>query len=418
MSLTGSMYTASTALDVFGVSMAVVGHNIANVNTAGFKSSRVDFADVFPTVFGELETGHGVYVVDANRVFTQGALESTSKVTDLAIGGNGFFILRDAAGGSYYSRAGQFQLDNAYELVNPQGYFLQGVSGNISLAAQQTQPAQATANLSAVFNLDSAATTAVAPFPGTLDASQSAWVSASNFSMITTVYDSQGAAHDLNFLFRKTAPNTWDYRVVGARSELDATAPNSTELRQLGTGGTLRFNPNGTFNAGLSTIADIAGMNWINGAASQTITATGLSFGGSTQYAKASSLTSLLQDGWPPGALKSIDIDAQGNVRGVYSNGNSQLIDTIQLAHFANVDDLEPFGDTLFLPTVESGAALVGLAGTGGRGNIVSGALELSTVDLATEFVTMLISQRAFQINSQVITTADEMYSVAAELKA
>ena len=108
MSITGSMYTASTALGAFGASMAVVGNNIANLNTAGFKASRVDFADVLPTLFGELETGHGVYVVDANRVFTQGALESTSKVTDLAIGGNGFFILHDSTGGSYYSRAGQF----------------------------------------------------------------------------------------------------------------------------------------------------------------------------------------------------------------------------------------------------------------------------------------------------------------------
>jgi flagellar hook protein FlgE len=412
------MYTATTALDAFGVSMAVVGHNIANVNTAGFKGSRVDFADVFPTALGEIETGHGVYVVDANRVFTQGALESTSNVTDLAIGGNGFFILRDAAGGNYYSRAGQFQLDNAYSLVNPQGYFLQGASGNISLAGQQTQAAQATTNLNTVFNLDSAATTPVAAFPGTLDASQNAWVSASNFSMITTIYDSQGAAHDLNFFFRKTAPNMWDYRVAGARSELDATAPTSTELRQLGAGGTVTFNANGTLNTSLSTITDISGMTWTNGAASQTIAAAGLSFAGSTQYARASTLATLAHDGWPPGTLRSIDIDAQGNVRGVYSNGNSQLVDTIQLAHFINADDLDPFGDTLFRPSLESGTAQVGPAGTGGRGTIVSGALELSTVDLATEFVTMLISQRAFQVNSQVITTADEMYSVAAELKA
>jgi flagellar hook protein FlgE len=258
----------------------------------------------------------------------------------------------------------------------------------------------------------------MAAFPGTLDASQNAWVSASNFSMITTIYDSQGAAHDLNFFFRKSAPNTWDYRILGARSELDASAPTATELRELGAGGTLRFNANGTLNTSLSTITDISGMTWTNGAASQTIAAAGLSFAGSTQYARASTPASLAQDGWPPGALKSIDIDARGDVRGVYSNGNLQLIDTIQLAHFTNVDGLDPFGDTLFLPSMESGAAQIGLAGTGGRGNIVSGALELSTVDLATEFVTMLISQRAFQINSQVITTADEMYSVAAELKA
>ncbi|MGH7930956.1 MAG: flagellar hook-basal body complex protein, partial [Candidatus Binatia bacterium] len=243
-------------------------------------------------------------------------------------------------------------------------------------------------------------------------------VSASNFSTISTIYDSQGAAHDLNFLFRKTAPNIWDYHVVAARSELDPTAPNSTELRQLGVGGTLRFNSNGTLNGALSTISDITGMTWVNGAGNQTIAAGDLSFTGSTQYAKASTLTSLVQNGWPPGALKSMDIDARGNIRGLYSNGNAQRIDTLQLAHFTNVDDLDPFGDTLFLATVESGAPQIGLPGTGGRGNIVSGTLELSTVDLATEFVTMLISQRAFQMNSRVITTADEMYSVAAELKA
>jgi flagellar hook protein FlgE len=412
------MYTASTALDAFGVSMATVGHNIANLNTAGFKASRVDFADILPTLYGEIETGHGVFALDSGRLFIQGALESTSNATDLAIGGNGFFILRDAAGGSYYSRAGQFHLDGAYNLVNPDGYFLQGAAGNISLAAQQTQPAQATANLSASFNLDGAASTPLVPFPATPDASQSAWAAASNFSMVATIYDSQGAAHDLNFFFRKTAPNTWEYRVVGARSELDATTPNSTELRQLGAGGTLTFNSNGTLNGALSNITDISGMTWVNGAAAQTLATANLSFAGSTQYAQASSLNGLVQDGWTQGELQSIDIDAQGNVRGLYSNGNAQLIDTIELAHFTNAEDLDPFGDTLFLATAQSGAPQVGLAGSGGRGDIVSGTLELSTVDLAAEFVTMLMSQRAFQINSQVITTADEMYSVAADLKA
>ena len=129
MSIIGSMYTASTALDAFGTSMAVVGHNIANLNTAGFKASRVNYADVFPTVTGEIEAGHGVVVVSADRQFTQGAFESTSNVTDLAVGGNGFFIVRDSAGGSYFTRAGQFHLDENFNLVNPDGYFLQGAAG-------------------------------------------------------------------------------------------------------------------------------------------------------------------------------------------------------------------------------------------------------------------------------------------------
>lgn len=423
MSITGSMYTASTALGTFGTAMGVVGHNIANLNTAGFKASRVNYADVLPTVAGEIEAGHGVFVVSADRQFTQGAFESTSNVTDLAVGGNGFFIVRDSVGGSYYTRAGQFHLDENLNLVNPDGYFLHGAAGNISLAGGQTLPAQATTTLDMRFNLDAAATTPTAAFPAG-DASPSAWVSSGNTSMVTTIYDSQGAAHDLTFLFRKTTPNNWDYRVVGARSELDATAPNSADLRELGAG-TVVFNTDGSFNSSTST--DITGMTWVSGAASQTISAANILFApatptipptASTQYGNASTLVSLTQNGSPQGALRAVDIDAQGNVRGLYSNGNSQFIDTIQLAHFANIDDLDPFGDTLFLPTLDSGAAQVGLAGSGGRGDIVSGTLELSTVDLATEFVTMLASQRAFQMNSRVITTADEMYSVATELKA
>jgi flagellar hook protein FlgE len=417
MSIVGSMYTASTALDAFGNSMSVVGNNIANLNTTGFKASRINYADVLPTVYGEIEAGHGVFVVNADRSFIQGAFEPTSNVTDLAIGGNGFFIVRDSAGANYYTRAGQFHLDDSYNLVNPAGYLLQGAAGNISLAGQQILPAQATSTLDMKFNLDAAATGPTAPFPAG-DAIPSAWVSASNYSTIATIYDSLGTPHDLNFLFRKTAPNTWDYRVAGERSELDATAPSSTELRQLGSGGTLVFDPNGALNTGLSAINDIAGMSWVNGAPSQTITAGSLSFTDSTQYAKASTLMTLGQNGSPQGDLKSIEIDAQGNVRGRYSNGNSQLFDAIQLANFTNADNLDPFGDTLFLSTLESGAAQVGPAGSGGLGDILSGTLELSTVDLAAEFVTMVASQRAFQMNSRVITTAEEMYSVATQLKA
>jgi flagellar hook protein FlgE len=415
MSIIGSMYTASTALDAFGDSMAVVGHNIANLNTAGFKASRINYADVMPTVYGEIEAGHGVYVVNASRSFTQGAFESTSNVTDLAIGGNGFFILRDSAGGSYYSRAGQFHLDSAYNLVNPEGYFLQGVAGNISLAGQQSQPAQATTTIDLVVNLDAASTAPTSGFPGG-SALPAAWLAGANFSTVVTVFDSLGQGHDLTYLFGKTAGNMWDYRVVANGTEVGGIAG---QLQQV-SNGTLAFNSDGSLNSSASIINSVGPIAWSANAqgmvpASQTVTAT---FNNSTQYAGASTLVSLARNGWPQGDLKAIGIDVQGNVRGLYSNGNSQLIDTIQLANFINADDLDPFGDTLFLPTLDSGAAQLGLAGSGGRGDIVSGNLELSTVDLAAEFVTMIASQRAFQMNSRVITTADQMYSVAAELKA
>jgi len=423
MSIIGSMYNASSALDAFGSSMQVVGHNIANLNTAGFKASRINFADVLPTVYGEMEAGHGVYVVSAHRQFIQGVFESTTNATDLAIGGNGFFVVRDSAGGTYYTRAGQFHLDESYNLVNPEGYLVQGAAGNISLSGRQTLAAQATTSLDMRFNLDAAAITPAAPFPAG-DADPSSWMNASNTSMVATIYDSQGADHDLTFLFRNVAPNNWEYRVVGERSELDSGAADSTDLRELGSG-TVTFNSDGSFASSTST--GISNMTWSNGAAAQSIAAADISFApiaatttatASTQYAKASTLNSLTQDGRLQGALRTIDIDAQGSVRGLYSNGESQLIDTVQLAHFSNADALDPFGDTLFLATTQSGTAQVGSAGTGGRGDIASGTLELSTVDLAAEFVTMLASQRAFQMNSRVITTAEQMYSIAAELKA
>ncbi len=419
MSITGSMYTASTALDAFGVSMATVGHNIANLNTAGFKASRVDFADLMTTAYGEIETGHGVFVVDSDPVFTQGALESTTNATDLAIGGNGFFVLSDGAGASYYSRAGEFNPDEASNLVNPAGYFLQGAAGNISLAGQQTQPAQATTTLGQAVNLDAASTTPATGFPGG-SALPATWSGAANFSTVATVFDSLGQGHDLTYLFRRTPtaanPGLWEYRVVANGAEVGGTAG---DLQEVGNG-LLDFSNAGKLNTGSSIINTVGPIAWSANAqgavpASQSVTP---GFTNSTQYAGASTLNSLVQNGRAPGDLISIDIDGRGNLRGFYSNGNSQLIDTVQLARFTSADGLEPFGDTLFLASAESGAAQLGLAGSGGRGDIVSGTLELSTVDLAAEFVTMLMSQRAFQMNSRVITTADEMYSVAAQLKA
>lgn len=417
MSISGSMYTASSALDAFGDSMQVVGHNIANLNTVGFKASRIEFADLFPTIEGELEFGHGVRVASVDGQFQQGSVETTVGATNLAIDGNGLFVLRDATGGTFYTRAGEFHLDRANNLVNPEGLFVQGAAGNLSLANSLTLPGQATSSLNLDFNLDASSTPPTASFPAGPDASQSAWFGASNFSLIATVYDSLGNAHDLTFLFSKSAPNTWDYQVVAQRSELDVSAPSSTELRQVSAGGTLVFNSDGSFNTGLSTVTDINGLSWVSGA-SQTISAGSLGLSSATQYAQTSTLRSFVQDGFASGALSSIAIDGQGVITGRYSNGNVSVLDTIQLAMFANAQGLDPMGDTLFVPSLESGAAQVGQPSQGGRGNIISGALELSTVELAEEFVSMITSQRAFQMNSRVITVADEMYSVAADLKA
>jgi flagellar hook protein FlgE len=411
------MQVAGSAMEMFSNTMAVTGDNIANLNTVGFKSTRFAFDDILPTVWGEIETGNGARLADVGKPFQQGAFETTSNVTDLAIAGNGFFIVRDQLSGALgYTRAGQFHLDSAGLLVNEGNQVLQGSAGDIAIGSSLTVPAQATSNLALQFNLDASALTPAGAFPAGPDASPSSWIGASNFSSITTIYDGQGNSHDLTFLFRLSAPNTWEYRVAAARAELDAAVPTSTDLRQVSAPGTLVFTSAGQLDLGSSTITDISGLNWTNGA-SQTIPAGSLDFSGTVQFARPSSLLAAVQDGFPQGFFNGITIDAQGNINGRFTNGTSQVLGSITLANFANVDDLDPLGSTLFAASAESGAAQTGVPGQNGLGGVVAGTLELSTVDLAREFVSLLSLQRAFQVNSRVVTTADQMYNIAAELK-
>jgi flagellar hook protein FlgE len=416
MSITGTLSIATGALDAFGNAIAVAGDNIANVNTAGFKASRVEFGDLLSTATGQVETGQGVRLADVSKIFQQGALETTQRATDLAIEGSGFFVLKNDTGDTFYTRAGEFHIDATGALVNPVNLFLQGASGNISLANAATTPAQATTSLGLKFNLDAAAAAPSAAFPTGPDAGSAAWNAAGNFSFITTVYDSTGAAHELTFLFRKNAPNSWEYRILGHTNELDAAAPSSEELRDLGAGGTLVFNSDGSFNAGASTVSGISGLSWVNGA-TQAIAAGSLSFTGSMQYAQPSLLMNLQSDGYAAGSLTRVSFDGDGVITGQYSNGVSRVIDRIALANFASPEGLAAAGDGLYLPTFASGAALTGMPGQDGLGHLVSGALEMSTVDLAREMVSLISLQRNFQVNSRVITVADRMYEEAANLK-
>ena len=417
MAILGSMLVASGAMEMFSDSMAVTGDNIANVNTAGFRSTRFSFADILPTLWGEIETGNGARLADVGKPFQQGALESTANLTDLAISGQGFFVVRDPRVGTLnYTRAGQFHIDSNGQLVNAGNQILQGITGDITINRTAVVPAVATSSLAAQFNLDASAVTPAASFPAGPDASPSSWLAGSNFSAVLTIYDSQGASHDLTFLFRLTGPNSWEYRVAAPRSELDAASPTSTDWRQVSAPGNLVFDAAGQLDTAASSATDINGLTWTNGA-SQTIAAAAIDFSGTVQFARPSALLAAQQNGAPAGTLTAISIDGEGNINGQFSNGTNQVLASILLANFNNVDDLDPLGDTLFAESSESGAAQVGAPEQNGLGSIVAGTLELSTVDLAREFVALLTLQRAFQVNSRVVTTANEMYGVAAELK-
>ncbi len=418
MSITGSMLVASGAMAAHGNSLAVTGDNIANLNTVGYRESRYTFADLMPTFDGSIETGGGVRLADVTKPFQQGGFETTSNTTDLAISGNGFFVVRNSLNNTlYYTRAGNFHLDNAGRMVNESDLILQGSAGDIVIANGLTAPAQATSNLSLQLNLDASSAIPRTAFPAGPDAPANSWFTASNFSSTTTIYDSLGNAHDLVFVYRLNAPNTWEYRVLAPRNQLDSSAPTSTELRQVSAPGTLGFTSAGQLDSGASTLTDITGLNWTDGT-SQTIPAANLSFAGTVQFAQPSTVYATTQNGMIAGTFTELTIDEQGNVNGNFSNGTSQVLGVVALANFNNVDDLDPAGDTLLSPSLESGVALTGVANQNGLGGLVGGTLELSTVDLAKQFVALISSQRAFQVNSRVLTTADQMYVTAAQLKA
>jgi flagellar hook protein FlgE len=413
MSISSSLYTAESALSATDYWMSVIGNNIANMNTVGFKSSQADFADLFASTQGLLQFGHGVQLAGTRRLELQGAIEGTGAPLDLAVAGQGFFILKDGGGNLFYTRAGQFTLDAGGTIVNAGGLALQGPGGNITLTGGLTLPGRQTTALTLSVNLDADEATPASAFPAGPDALPNAWFSAGNFSTSLSLYDSAGDPHGLNFVFRKTGANSWEYRVLAKRSEIDAGAPTSADLREVGSG-TLTFDSAGALT---NSTGGIGAVNWVGGAASQAINGGNLNFTGTTQFAAASAVNLLTQNGLANGTLTRITIGADGAIVGEYSNGGTRPFGQIALANFANSAGLDAIGNSLLAVSQDSGAAVTGIPGQGVFGAVLSGSLEMSNVDLPQEFVNMILTQRSFQINSRVISVADRMYEVAANLK-
>jgi flagellar hook protein FlgE len=280
-----------------------------------------------------------------------------------------------------------------------------------------TAPEPATA-MPADIGPNSTSGTATSDLPGD-------WFAASNFSTVVTIYDSLGQGHDLTILFRKTATaNQWDYRVVANSAEIASTSGTAGNLQQVNqTGGTLVFNADGTLNTTVSTsgasttITAIGPIDWANGASSQTINGTDVLFTGTTQFALPSAVNVLSQDGSRAGVLKGINIGNDGIITGLFTTGGTQPLYRLALADFANAEGLTHIGNSLFLSSPDSGPALFGSPADGSFGTVLSGALELSTVDLATEFVKMVTTQRGFQASSRTITVTDQLLEEVANLK-
>lgn len=420
MSLRNAMNSGVSGLSAEGRALGVIGDNVSNINTVGFKQSRAIFEDVLGGAVGQSgEVGGGVRMTRAQQIFGQGSLLTTGEPTDVALSGDGFFVVQgalDGVEGTFYSRAGQTTVRNDGALVNQQGLAMQGYAANpdgtFSATVGSIQvptsgiPPRATSQLTIAANLDATATTPTGAWDPTNPAATS------NFSTTMTVYDSLGNAHSVNVYLRKTGANAWEYHALANGAEVTGgTAGRASEIAT----GTLTFNTSGALQSQTSTSGGTVSFNGARPGQALTfdfgtpVASGGTGLTGMTQFGSPSTLTSQRQDGYAPGDLSNVRVDSNGTVNGVFTNGQTVAIAKLAVARFRSNDGLARAGHNVWAATRDSGEAAVGAAGEGGRASVVAGALEQSNVDVTQQFVELIGHQRSFQANSKTITTADQM---------
>lgn len=405
--------TALSALNATSTAIDVVGNNLANMNTTGFKGSDLSFRDLISQASGngtaETQIGLGTAQPLTVQQFTQGAIQTNSGPLDAAIQGEGFFITQSPQGNTYYTRDGTFQVDSAGNLLTSTGAQVQGwnsttstgtidTSGAISgirIPSGALSPPVATTNMSVDLNLNSAAKA---------DAT-------SDFSTPVTVYDSLGKSHILTVSFEKTGTNTWSYQVSLPGADVTAgTAGTPFDIPNAS--GTMTFDTNGQLTSpapgspiavaipGLSDGASDMNINWDpynNGA------------GRITQFGQASAASASSQDGAAAAELVSVSISDGGAITAQYSDGVQSTVGQVALAAISNPNTLVDVGNNDYQLSAATADPSVGTPGTGGRGTVVGGALESSNVDLATQFTNLITFQRSYEANAHVVTTADQL---------
>jgi flagellar hook protein FlgE len=430
MSILQAMYSGVSGIQAEGEALGVVGDNISNSNTVGFKGQRSVFEDMLGHSISAGSAsalpGSGVKMAGVQQLFTQGSLSNTGVSTDLALSGDGFFVMNgnvDGVAGNFYTRNGQFKIDNLGYLTNTDGLKAQGYTAlpngtfaaalsSLKVPTSAISP-HATQALTVTANLDSSAVVPTAVWDPQNPSKTS------NFSSSISVYDSLGNAHTVDVYFRKTAANTWDYHVLAAGGEL--TGGTAGQNQQIGNG-SLTFNTAGALQT--ASVGNITA-DFIGATAGQAITANfgtplaggGTGLDGITQFAGASNVSSQSQDGYASGDLAGISVDGTGVVKGMYTNGQKLAIGQLAVAKFRSNEGLGRAGHNQWIETRDSGAAAMGTAGSGGRASVAAGTLEQSNVDIAQQFVDLIAHQRAFQANSKTITTADEMLQELQNIK-
>lgn len=407
-----------SGLNAASKQLEVIGNNVSNANTVGFKESRAEFADVFAnsiTGGGGSQIGIGTNLATVAQQFTQGNITSTNNSLDIAINGNGFFRM-STAGAITYTRNGQFQLDKAGYIVDSgskrltgysadaSGNILSGAAVELQIDTADIQPA-ATTKIEGTINLDSRNN----PMPA-IPAFSAADPTTYNNSTASTVYDSLGNSHTLQNYFRKTAANTWDvYTTVDGVS----TAPATTAVITFtGTGVSPTIAP--ALPSVTFTPLNTATPAVANGAAAVTTT---IDYSKSTQFGSAFSINKLSQDGFTSGRLSGFNTSSDGTIVGRYSNGQSKNLGQVLLSSFTNPNGLQSLGGNAWAVSASSGPALNGTPGSGLLGVLQSSATEDSNVDLTAELVNMITAQRVYQANAQTIKTQDQVLQTLVNLR-
>ncbi|MGI6484900.1 MAG: flagellar hook protein FlgE [Tepidanaerobacteraceae bacterium] len=413
-----SMFSGVTGLRNHQIKMDVIGNNIANVNTVGFKKSRVTFQDALSqTIRGAssaqggrggtnpMQVGLGMEIASIDTLHYSTSAESTGNITDLAIGGEGMFILSDGLN-RYYTRAGNFIFDEKGNFISSSnGLKVLGWQYDIT---QSTPPDKTPQNLEQIIikkgMMVPANATSLVKFDKNLNAETS---EGDHYKIPFHIYDSLGREHTLEVTFTKSSQdNTWNYVI-----EADPDDVLIENIRNID--GTIVFDENGFFDPNATGVIDQVEID-ISGSTSVQFTP---DFDQVTQYAKETSIDLMVQDGYAAGTLLGITIDITGTITGVFDNGLNQELAQIAIANFDNPGGLIKKGQNLYELSNNSGRPQIGTAGTGGRGTLSPGSLEMSNVDLSEEFTQMIITQRGFQANSRIISTSDEILQELVNLK-
>jgi len=417
----GSFSAGLSGLNANSQALSVIGNNLANINTVGYKASTVNFEDLVSQNVGgsgvnPAQVGLGVSVGSISPVFRQGAIENTGEASNVAIQGTGFFVL-NGSNGQAFTRAGDFTFDSNGSLVTPDGQFVQGytalnaTTGKIDTTGQPTNitippgvlraPAPTT-RMSTTTNLDAGAATGA------------------TFSASIQVFDSLGSAHVMTMNYAKTGPGAWTYTLTAPGAEV--TGGTAGTPFTVGTG-TLTFDATGKLtavNGGAPAAVTFTTPTFTDGAAASSLQWAILDANQKptlSGFAAPSQTSSIDQNGSAAAGVQSITINGDGEIIASFGAGQSVPVGQLALANFNNPAGLVKLGGNSFGQTQAAGLANIGTPGTGGRGSVTGGSLEQSNVDMATEFTQMILAQRGYQANAKTITVSDQLLVDTLNLK-